>query len=190
MPGRDDEFDETTMPREVYEFLNQRHDRSSINVDGGRLMIQPGKVLDKLEEIMERLDVDIMTPVGVEDVATFDEWYVLFNGFQLGPTLCCHVANHAMKIMLARYPEHLARMPLQPHYDLRVLLPQLQLADDLHARAVAIMNRRMPSRTDLEPDDIETELDGLDWEGQMHVFIALFFIYGTKVSAMQDERKG
>jgi hypothetical protein len=62
---------------------------------------------------MERIDTDIDTPISIEeDVVTHDETGVLAQNMR--PLLVVHVANAAMRIMSARYPEDLVRRLLPP----------------------------------------------------------------------------
>ena len=93
------------------EFLDRDHPRSSVE-DGGRIIVNPGQVLENITMTMERVDVDIDTPVSIEDMLSTDELMVLVGTLHLGPALAVHVVNAAMKIMSARYPAELARRPL------------------------------------------------------------------------------
>lgn len=88
-----------------------------------------------------------------------------------------------MKIMSARYPADLVRAPLPPEYDLRKLTP-LKFADEQHQIAKTVFNRRAASQVDLDQEDIP-EAEALDAEGQVQVFVALFYMFGTKVGALK-----
>jgi hypothetical protein len=101
-------------PQAAGELLDQYHPRASIS-DGDQLLIVPGKVLENIAFAMERVDIDIDTAVSIEgDVAPVDELVSMVENLRLGPTLAVHVANTAMRIMSARYPEELVRTPLPP----------------------------------------------------------------------------
>jgi len=167
----------------VSELLDQYHSRASI-IDGDRMIIAPGKVLENIAFAMERVDTDIDTPISIEeDVAPFDELVSLVQNLRMGPALSIHVANTAMRIMSARYPSELVRAPLPPKYDLRKLAP-LSINDQQHEIAKTIFNRRTTSTADLTEDDVP-ELEFLDMGDQMQIFVALFYIFGTKVGAMK-----
>jgi len=51
--------------------------------------------------------------------------------------------------------------------------------------ARAIFNRRTASPADLTEDGVRTDLEPLDGGDQMAIFVALFYMYGTKVGAMK-----
>lgn len=163
--------------------LDRYHPRASIS-DGDQILIEPGKVLANIAFAMERVDTDINTPISIEeDVAPFDELVTMVQTLRLGPTLAVHVANTAMRIMSARYPAELVRRPLPAQYDLRKLAP-LTISDQQHEIAKTIFNRRTTSTADLAENDVP-ELESLDITDQMQVFVALFYMFGSKLGAMK-----
>ena len=83
----------------------------------------------------------------------------------------------------ARYPLELVRAPLPPQYDLRKLAP-LPITGQQHEVAKTIFNRRAASAADLTVDDV-AELELLSMVDQMQIFVALFYMFGTKVGAMK-----
>ena len=87
-------------------------------------------------------------------------------------------------MMEARYPAELVHRPLPPDYDLRAIAP-LTLTDREHDTAKAIFNMRTTRSNDLTEDDIASELAPLDVPEQMTVFVALYYMFGTKVGAMK-----
>ena len=91
-----------------------------------------------------------------------------------------------MRIMAARYPADLVHNPLPPDYDLRVMAP-LMMDDHVHEIAKDIFNLRTVSQLDLTDNDIASKLRDLDVPEQMTVFVALFYMYGTKVGALKTE---
>jgi hypothetical protein len=164
--------------------LDPHHPRASTD-DGDRIVIVPGKVLENIALAMERVDNDISTPVSIEeDVAPLGELVIIVQRLGLGPSLAVHVVNNAMAIMSARYPADLVRRPLPSEYDLRQLVPLVPLSDRLQEPAKEIFNRRTGGAGDLDEEDVP-ELDSLGWEDQLQVFIALFFMFGTKVGALK-----
>jgi hypothetical protein len=167
----------------VDDLMDQYHPRASIS-DGDQMLILPGKVLENIAFAMERVDIDINTVVSIEeDVAPVDELVSMVQNLQLGPTLAVHVANTAMRIMSARYPAELVRTPLPPEYDLRKLAP-LAITDQQHELAKTIFNRRTTSTTDLAEGDVP-ELGSLGMADQVQVFVALFYMFGSKIGAMK-----
>lgn len=171
--------------RMAKELMDQYHRRASL-ADGDRMVIAPGKVLENIAEAMERVDLDIDTAISIEeDVASHDELLMLVERLAMGPALAVHVVNNAMRIMEARYPPALVHGPLPPHYDLRRISP-IEISDHLHGIAVNIFNQRTVSPADLSPDDITADFAPLDGADQMTVFVALFYMYGTKVGALKN----
>lgn len=177
------ESDETQAVREL---LDRYHSRASIRDGSGSMSIDPGQVLENISLAMERLDLDINTELSIEDdVASFSELAGMIQGLLLGPLLAAHVVNTAMRIMSARYPAELVAEPLPARYDLRALLP-LSLDDRNHDLAKAIFNRRATAAADLDADDLSGPLEEVGVNGQLEVFTALFWMYGTKISALKQ----
>ncbi len=170
--------------RTAAEFLSRDHPRASIS-DGERLMIDPSQVLENIANAMERLDIDINTPISIEeDVASLTELHVMVAQLMMGPSLAVHVVNTAMRIMAARYPVDLVTNPLPPEYDLRKIFP-LPMSDEAHDLAKQIFNQRTTAAADLDLDDVDDVMSSLDVPTQLEVFTALFYMYGTKVGAMK-----
>lgn len=168
----------------VSEFLDQHHPRASLH-DGDKIVIDPGKVLENIAFAMERVDNDIDTPVSIEeDVAPVAELISMIQNLRMGPALVAHLVNTAMKITSVRYPAELVRAPFPPQYDLRKLL-SVTFTDQEHQIAKTIFDRRSTSASDLTGADVAADLEPLDVAGQMQVFVALFFMFGTKVGEMK-----
>ena len=166
----------------VSEMLNPYHQRASIS-DGDRMLVEPGKVLANIALAMERVDTDINTPVSIEeDVAPVDELMSMVQ-VGLGPALAVHVANTAMEIISARYPADLVRRPLPAQFDLRRLLP-ITITEEPHEIAKAIFIRRTARTADLDETDVP-ETGALSTADQLQVFMALFFMFGSKVGALK-----
>src|SRR5690606_24533691 len=102
---------EDTTARLVNELMDRFHNRASID-DGTTMMIDPGKVLDNITEAMRRLDLDIATPISIEnDVVPLAELQTLIQQLHMAPTLISHVLNTGMEILTARYPADLVTTP-------------------------------------------------------------------------------
>ena len=169
---------------QVGEFFDPYHPRASI-ADGDRIVVNAAQVLDNIALAMERLDIDIETPISIEeDVVPLDELLALIQSMAMGPTLAVHVLNTAMRIMSARYPEELVRSPLPPQYDLRKIVP-VTMDDRGHDTAKALFNRRTAGAADFTEDDVAQDLAQLPDNDQLQVFVALFFMYGNKIGAMK-----
>jgi hypothetical protein len=149
------------------------------------MMLDPSQVLENIGNAMERVDTDINMPISIEeDVAALGELMAMIQDLLMGPSLMVHVVNTAMRIMSARYPADLATTPLPAEYDLRKIVP-LTISDQQHEIAKTIFNRRTTSATDLTEDDVTAELEPLDLAAQLEIFVALFYMFGTKVGAMK-----
>jgi hypothetical protein len=174
-------------PQEVREFMDRGHRRASID-EGGRMMVDPGKVLTNIENTMRRIDADINTEVSVtEDVATEKELMVLIGDLMMGPTLITFLVNTGMDIMKAGgYPDDLVTNPLPDHYDLTALISGMTVNERQHEIAKAIFNRRTTSSGELTADDVDDDLAELDLAEKMEVFIILFWMWGTKIGAMKN----
>ena len=60
---------------------------------------------------MERVDLDINTPISIEeDVVSVEELMGLIESMLMGPTLMVHIVNTGMRIMSARYLDTPARL--------------------------------------------------------------------------------
>ncbi|ASR39904.1 hypothetical protein BAY61_31980 (plasmid) [Prauserella marina] len=171
--------------REVAEeFFNQDHPRASIT-DDATMLLNPGQVLDNIATAMERVDLDISVEVSIDDdVAPLTELHAMVGNLMMGPTLAVHVVNTAMRIMSARYPADLVTRPLPAEYDLRTIVA-LPIEDDHHDIATTIFNQRTTATADLTEDDLFDLYEQLDVPAQLQIFMALFFMYGTKIGAMK-----
>ncbi|WP_157254942.1 hypothetical protein [Nonomuraea typhae] len=166
------------------ELLDQDHPRASVS-DGDHISVNAGQVLDNIALAMERLDLDINTPISIdEDVVALNELIVMVRTLQLGSALATHVVNTAMRLMAARYPAELVRRPLPPEYDLQKLAP-LRIRDRQQDIAKTIFNRRAASTQDLTEQDVAAYLEPLEPAGQIEVFVALFTMYEHKIGAMK-----
>lgn len=168
----------------VDELLDHYHPRASV-VDGETLTIDPGKVLDNIALAMERVELDITTPISLEeDVVTFDELATLIATMGLGPAIAAHVVNTAMRIMSSgRYPEQLVRFPIPENFGPREM-PGLRLSHEQLTIAKEIFNQRTSSAADLTEDET-ARVGNLDVDGQAQVFVALFHMYAIKLSVIQ-----
>ena len=174
-------------PAEVREFLDRGSRRASI-AEGGRMMIDPGKVLTNLETTMRRVDADINIHVSIaEDIATEAELMVLMGDLMMASPLIVFLVNTGMQIMKAGgYPVELVTKPLPDHYDVTVMVPALTVNERPHQIAKAIFDRRSTSPDDLVVDDVEGDLEPLDLPGKIEVFIILFYMWGTKIGALKN----
>lgn len=86
--------------------------------------------------------------------------------------------------MTPRYSAELVRHPLLHEYDVRKIYT-VSFDDELHEIAKAIFNRRLASDTDLVEADVAEDMADLHDGGQLQVFLALFFMFGSKVGAIK-----
>jgi hypothetical protein len=173
------------LSREAQELLDPHHHRASVHL-GDRLVVDPEQVLANVAMAMERLDLDISTPVSIEeDVATLEELVAMVDHFDKGPALIAHALNTAARVMNARYPAELVRHPLPPDCDLRRLF-HADVDERSQDVARAVFNQRLAREGDVRETEIAVDLDGLSSEQRIEVFMAVFFLYGTKIGALQN----
>ncbi|WP_177229825.1 hypothetical protein [Lentzea albida] len=171
--------------REAQELLDPHHHRASVHL-GDRLVVDPGQVLDNVAMAMERLDLDIGTPVSIEeDVATLEELVAMIDHFDRGAELIAHTLNTAARVMNARYPAELVHHPLPPDCDLRRLF-HADVDDRSQDVARAVFNHRLAQDADVRESEVAIDLDGLSSQQRIEVFMAVFFLYGTKIGALQN----
>lgn len=110
---------EEQLAAEVQEFVDPYTDRTFVDDPGANwVVIQPGKMLDKLRERMERVVLDpLNVDVAIEDFLTFDEVSILVTN-TFGGLLVQVTAEHAAKLLAREFPPDLATRPIVP-YDLR-----------------------------------------------------------------------
>ncbi|HEX7309211.1 hypothetical protein [Lentzea sp.] len=173
------------LDREAQELLDPHHHRASAHL-GDRLVVDPGQVLENVAMAMERLDLDIETPVSIEeDVATLEELVAMVDHFGKGPALVAHTLNTAARVVNARYPAELVRHPLPPDCDLRRLF-HADVDERSQDVARAVFNRRLAEPADVRDTEVAVDLDRLSPQQQIEVFMAVFFLYGTKIGALQN----
>ncbi|MEU7474545.1 hypothetical protein AB0A63_01090 [Lentzea sp. NPDC042327] len=173
------------LDREAQELLDPHHHRASAHL-GDRFVVDPAQVLANVAMAMERLDLDIATPVSIEDdVATLDELVAMVDHFGKGAELIAHALNTAARVTTARYPAELVRHPLPPDCDLRMLF-HAEVDERSQDVARAVFNRRLAEPADVRETEVAVDLDGLTSQQQIEVFMAVFFLYGIKVGALQN----
>ena len=173
------------LDRETQELLDPHHHRASVHL-GDQFVVDPQQVLANVAMAMERLDLDINTPVSIEDdVATLDELVAVVDHFGKGPVLIAHTLNTAARVMNARYPAELVHHPLPPDCDLRRLF-HADVDERAQDVARAVFNRRLTEPADVRDTEVAVDLDGLSPQQQIEVFMAVFFLYGIKVGALQN----
>ncbi|WP_143116111.1 hypothetical protein [Lentzea xinjiangensis] len=173
------------LSRETQELLDPHHHRASVHL-GDQLVIDPDQVLANVAMAMERLDLDIDTPVTIEeDVATLDELVAVVDHLDKGPALVAHTLNTAARVMNARYPADLVHRPLPRDCDLRRLF-HADIDERSQDVARMVFNRRLADEVDVQDAEIRNDLDGLTPHQRIEVFMAVFFLYGTKIGALQN----
>ena len=93
--------------------------------------------------------------------------------------------NTAARVMNARYPAELVRHPLPPDCDLRRLF-HADVDERSQDVARAVFNQRLAQDADVRESQVAVDLDGLSSEQRIEVFMAVFFLYGTKIGALQN----
>ncbi|MFD4668666.1 hypothetical protein ACFWNN_02970 [Lentzea sp. NPDC058450] len=175
----------THLDRDTQELLDPHHHRASVHL-GDRLIVDPDQVLANVAMAMERLDLDTSTPVSIEeDVATLEELIALVDHFDQGPTLIAHTLNTAARVMNARYPAELVHRPLPLDCDLRRLF-QVDIDERSLSIARAVFNHRLAQHADVRSTEVAVDLGGTTSQQRIEVFMAVFFLYGTKVGALQN----
>ncbi|WP_329792476.1 hypothetical protein V1227_11355 [Lentzea sp. DG1S-22] len=185
MTTENDDLLRAPLDRETRELLDPHHHRASAHL-GDQLLVDPVQVLENVAMAMERVDLDISTPVSIEeDVATLEELVAMVEHFDKGPALVAHALNTAARVMNARYPAELVRHPLPHDCDLRRLF-HADVDERSQDVARAIFNQRLAENADVRDSEIAVDLDGLSSEQRIEVFMAVFFLYGIKVGALQN----
>jgi len=173
------------LDRETQELLDPHHHRASVHL-GDQFVVDPVQVLANVAMAMERLDLDISTPVSIEDdVATLEELAAVVDHFGKGPMLIAHTLNTAARVMNARYPAELVHHPLPQDCDLRRLF-DADVDERSQDVARAVFNRRLADEVDVRDAEVAVDLDGLSSQQQIEVFMAVFFLYGTKIGALKN----
>lgn len=167
------------------ELLDGYHDRASITRSGAGFVVAPHKVLANIDHALKRLDLDLNTTVAVYDFANPDELLVIVERLRVGSMLLSHTVNTAFRIMLARYPEDLVRVPVPSHFDVRTMVP-LTGSDREHELARQVFNRRADASADLEETEPLPELAGYETPEILVGFMLLYAMYGLKLNALKQ----
>ena len=161
------------------EFLDPYTDRTYIDEPGSaKVVFEPGKMLDKLRERMERVVLDPLNiEVAIEDFLTFDEVSMLASS-HLGGLLVSVTAGHAADLLAREFPSDLASKPILS-YDVRNV--GLEITDEIQALARNILNSQTSQdpRTDLDnATEPVLELDAAD---QISLYVAVLALYLRKL---------
>jgi hypothetical protein len=165
---------------QVEEFFDPYTDRTYLDEPGsaGRVVMQPGKMLDKLRERMERVVLDPLNiEVAVEDFLTFDEVSMLVSN-TFGGLLVAVTAEHAADLLAREFPRDLASQPILS-YDTRSV--GLDIRDDLQAIARDILNSQTSEDPRRDLDQVDEQVSGLEVGDQVSVYVAVLALYLRKL---------
>jgi len=145
-------------------------------VEDGRAMVIPGQILENLFHRMERLDLDPDTSWAPNELMSENEMALMFTRFGQGRMTITETAWYARKI-LARWPLQLVEHPIADQARLETFLNDVQIDEHLDDAARRVLNRALssPAQVDTHP-----ELDDLEPEDLMGVWLALTFWFGIK----------
>jgi hypothetical protein len=165
---------------QVGEFLDPYTDRTYLDVPGssGQVVMEPGKMLDKLRERMERVVLDPLNiDVAVEDFLTFDEVSMLVTS-SFGGLLVGAAAEHAADLLVREFPAEVASQPIIS-YNTRSV--GLDIRDDLQAIARDVLNSQTSEDPRRDLDQIAEQVSGLQASDQVSVYVALLTLYLRKL---------
>ena len=104
--------------REVGELLDFYNERTTVGEPAGtRVAFVPGKVIDNLRDRMERVILDPLVEIAIEDFITIDESDLMF-GSGLGPALIEATAEHGALLARRELPNGVAAHPIPAEFDL------------------------------------------------------------------------
>lgn len=162
------------------EMLDPYNDRTYVDKPGSDRMVvmEPGKMLDKLRERMERVLLDPQNiDIAVEDFLTFDEVALLVTT-GLGGMLVEVTAEHAADLLARDSPPELATQPILA-YDLRD--DGLQISDEIQARARDILNGQTSQDRRHPSSEIAGQVSDLTQPDQINLYVAVLMLYLRKL---------
>ncbi|MGM1064567.1 hypothetical protein [Saccharothrix sp. Mg75] len=170
----------------VREFLDPWHPRASVESGSPeRVLVDPERVLDNITLALHRLDVDIDAPPAFEpDTVTVNELVVMLDDVDRAAALVARLVNVAVQLMATRYPEELVRFPLPGNCDLRDV-DRLAIGDREYDLAREILNQRLGTDVDLQPDNLVERLHALGPGEQVHLMVALCRMYRHKLLVLK-----
>lgn len=170
---------------QVREFLDPYSDRAHVDdSESDRVIVQPGKMLDKLRGHMERVAVDPFGApnVGVEDFLSVEEvWMLVSSG--LGGALVSTAAEQAADLLAREFSPELASKPIQS-YDLRK--DGLKIDDRLQAVARDILNSQTTEHPRRAVEKVIAQVSALDRIDQVNLFIAIVVLFLRKLGLLSS----
>jgi hypothetical protein len=171
--------------REANEMLDPYAERAMV-VEGDRVAVDPAQLLQNIHDRMERVNLDPDTAWSAEEIMSVDETAVMFKQLGMGEIVVTETAWYARQV-LARWPAELVehQMPPQARIDMFLEGPKVDPADGDLGRQV--INRALGSSDHV---DTHPELDGLDADKLMAVWLAVVFWFCIKSGMLNKWDRG
>jgi hypothetical protein len=165
----------------VRQFRDLYDERATI-IEGDRVVMDPGKVLENIRARMERIDLDPGTPWPLDQVMSWEEMAVLFDQLRMGPLVVAETAECARQI-LSRWPADAVQHPIPPQARIEEFLPGTEMEV-----ASQDLGRRVINRALAGPAEVETysELDEASAQDLMGAWLAVLFWYAIKSGLLHD----
>lgn len=166
------------------EMLDRYSDRTYIGEPSSTsVVMEPGKMLDKLRERMEQMVLDPLNiDVAVEDFLSADEVMMLvasgFGGLLVGVT-----AEHAADLLNREFPPDLASRPIVS-YDVRQL--GVDVTDEIQTIGRDILNSQTSQSPRRDLDQVDEQVREFDDDDQVGVYIAVLMLYLRKLSLLRE----
>lgn len=178
--------DQRNEAAEIGELLDRHDHRASVAGDG-QLMVDLGKVLGNVRELLERIDLDPSEDWAAEDLVSFEEIHAFVVQMGLGQMLISETAWYAREILANRWPLELVEGAIAARARHDMFLEQtFKITTDHELMAKEILNRALASvvRVDEHPGVAD-----LDSDAQVQVWFGLLGWYMIKTGALH-QREG
>lgn len=164
--------------------MDRYNDRTYVgDPDSTSVVMEPGKMLDKLRDCMERMVLDPLDiDVALEDFLSADEVMMLassgFGGLLVGVT-----AEHAADLLSREFGPDLASRPILS-YDVRQL--GVDVSDEIQALGRDILNSQTSQAPRRDLDQVNEQVLGLEEDDQINLYLTVLTLYLRKLSLLAN----
>lgn len=186
--GRRRKLNDRDEMREVGELLDTYNDRTIVDEpDGTRVAFVPGKVIENLRDRMERVILDPLVEVAIEDFISQEESGLMF-GSGFGPVLIEATAEHGALLARRELPIGVATHRIPAEFDLVAQFGLRGLDPGMQQIGRELYNDACTTGSSIHLADYADEELGVEQQGG--VFITVLMLALVKlVNGLEEQRR-
>ena len=174
---------------EVSELLDSYSERTTVEEpDGSRVVFVPGNVIDNLRDRMERVILDPLVEIAIEDFISQEESALMFSS-GLGPALIEATAEHGALLARRELPMSIATHRIPAEFDLVAQFGLHGISPQMQQVGRELYNDACKTGTEVHLADYTDDVLNVEQQGE--VFITVLMLALVKlVNGVEELRKG